>query len=203
MTGQMTGQMMDRYPDPFAHFLRWFAEATAAGIAQPEAMALATATADGRPSVRFVLYRGMSGGGLRFFTNLESRKGQELAVNARAAVAFHWESQKRQVRFEGVVERLDDAEADVYFAERPRGNQLAAWASPQSRPIGSYEELKERFVALETSHAGQVVPRPPYWGGFRLVPSEAELWQGTSNRLHERLQYLRAGDGWSTRHLGP
>jgi pyridoxamine 5'-phosphate oxidase len=195
--------MMETYPDPFTHFSRWFAEAVAAKVAQPEAMALATATSDGAPSVRFVLYRGMSGGGLRFFTNLESRKGQELAANPRASVAFHWEPQNRQVRFEGTVERLDDAEVDVYFARRPRGNQLAAWASPQSRPVGSYEELEERYAELERRYVDHVVPRPPYWGGFRLVPSVVEIWQGASNRLHDRLQYTRDGDRWVTRHLGP
>lgn len=194
---------MDRYADPLTHFSSWFAEAVAAGVAQPEAMALATATSDGRPSVRFVLYRGLSGGGLRFFTNLESRKGDELRANPRGALAFHWEAQKRQVRFEGHVERLAGAEADAYFAARPRGHQLAAWASPQSRPIDSYEDLVRRFAALEKQHEGGEVPRPDFWGGFRLVPYEAEIWQGTANRMHERLQYERVQDRWTVRHLGP
>lgn len=194
---------MDRHADPLSHFSSWFAEAVAAGVAQPEAVALATATPDGRPSVRYVLYRGLSGGGLRFFTNLESRKGEELTANPRAALAFHWEPQQRQVRFEGHVERLDAAEADAYFAARPRGHQLAAWASPQSRTIDSYEELIRRFAALERSHQGGAVPRPEFWGGFRLVPTEAEIWQGTANRLHERLRYTREQDRWIVRHLGP
>jgi pyridoxamine 5'-phosphate oxidase len=190
--------------DPLAQFTRWFEEAQAV-VPEADAMALATATPDGRPSVRYVLFRGMSDGGLRFFTNLDSRKGDELAANPRAAAAFFWQPLGRQARVEGRIEKLPAAEDDAYFAARPRGHQLAALASPQSRPIG-HQELLARYAALEAEYAGAPVPRPARWGGFRLVPALIELWQRKDNRLHERTAFVRDGQaagGWRVEPLGP
>jgi len=189
--------------DPVAELWRWYEEAVAAGEPEPEAMALATATPDGRPSVRYVLLRGASGGGLRFFTNYDSRKGDELAANPRAAVAFLWRKLGRQARAEGHIERLDAPESDAYFAARPRAHQLGAWASPQSRPI-AYADLLARHAALERQHAGGApVPRPPHWGGFRLIPDRVELWRGRPSRLHERLLYTLEDGVWRVASLGP
>jgi pyridoxamine 5'-phosphate oxidase len=188
---------------PVDQFEAWLAEARAAGEPEADAMALATATAAGRPSVRYVLYRGMSGGGLRFFTNRESRKAGELDGNPYAAVVLYWPRLGRQVRFEGRVERLDDAESDAYFASRPRGHRLAAWASPQSRPL-AHAELTRRRDELERRHAGsEVVPRPPFWGGYRLVPDAVELWQRGDDRLHRRQLWTRVGDAWQSQELAP
>lgn len=189
-------------PDALVAFALWYDEAAAAGVPTPEVMALATATPAGRPSVRYVLYRGRSGDGLRFFTNFQSRKGAELTANPFAAAAFHWPLQGRQVRLEGRVERLDDAEADAYFAARPRGHQLGAWASPQSQPV-MYDDLVARYAALEQQYSGGTVPRPPHWGGYRLIPDQVELWQDQANRLHKRTLYLRSAAGWTTQVLGP
>lgn len=189
--------------NPLFLFSRWYDEAVAAGVPEPETMALATATPDGRPSVRFVLFRGLTGGGLRFFTNLESRKASELLSNPRAAVVFHWAPLGRQVRLEGRVERLARNEDDAYFASRPRGHQLAAIASPQSRPI-SYSNLMARFAALEKKYQGKDVARPENWGGFRLVPDFVELWTRKDNRLHERTVYRMTEAGaWETVRVGP
>jgi pyridoxamine 5'-phosphate oxidase len=191
--------------DPLELFVRWFDEARAAGLEEPEAMALATATPDGRPSVRLVLYRGMSEGGLRFFTNLGSRKAAELAANPRAATVFHFGPLGRQVRFEGEVQRLTAAEDDAYFAARPRGHQLAALASPQSQPI-EYPQLLERYAALERQHQGHLVPRPEGWGGYRLRPDAIEFWSRKQNRLHERIVYRRETGGsgpWRATSVGP
>ena len=189
--------------DPLALFSRWFDDAQSADIDEPEAMALATATPDGLPSVRLVLFRGWSGGGLRFFTNLESRKATELAANPQAAAVFHWAPLGRQLRIEGQVQRLDPAEDDAYFAARPRGHRLAAVASPQSRPI-AYPELLERYQALERHYQDQDVPRPPGWGGYRLIPEVMEFWTRKDNRLHERLVYRRGPDrSWQVQTVGP
>jgi pyridoxamine 5'-phosphate oxidase len=189
--------------NPLFLFSRWYDEAVAAGVQEPEAMALATATPDGRPSVRFVLFRGLTGGGLRFFTNLESRKASELLSNPRAAVVFHWAPLGRQVRIEGRVERLSADEDDAYFASRPRGHRLAALASPQSRPI-EYADLMARYEALERTHKDDEVPRPPSWGGFRLTPEVVELWVRKDNRLHDRTVYRMAPTGtWEMLKVGP
>jgi pyridoxamine 5'-phosphate oxidase len=187
---------------PLDLFQRWFEDARAAGEPQPETMALATATADGRPSVRFVLYRGCAAEGLRFFTNYQSRKGEELAANAAAAVAFYWHGIGRQVRVEGRTQRLPAGESDTYFAARPRGSQLAAWASPQSQPL-SYAELEQRYAALEASYEARPVPRPPFWGGFLLIPDRIELWEGKAHRLHQRIVYTRTDGAWQSQEIAP
>jgi pyridoxamine 5'-phosphate oxidase len=190
--------------DPLALFREWYDQAVAAGVTEPEAMALASASPDGRPSVRYVLYRGVSGGGIRFFTNLESRKGGELIGNPRAAVVFFWTAPglRQQIRIEGHVEKLPADEDDTYFASRPRGHQLAALASPQSRPI-PHDQLLARYAELERTHQGRPVPRPPHWGGFRLVPDQIERWIAQDNRLHRRTRYLRQPSGWLVEELGP
>jgi pyridoxamine 5'-phosphate oxidase len=190
-------------PDPLRQFERWFADAAAAGIRAPEAMALATASAAGVPSVRTVLLKGADEQGFSFFTNYESRKGSELAENPRGALLFHWDPLGRQVRVEGLIARVAEDESDAYFASRPRGGQLGALASRQSRPVGSREELEARFAAAESDHASRAIERPPYWGGFRLVPETYEFWQHRDNRLHDRLRYRHDGDGWTIERLQP
>ena len=175
----------------------------AAGLPEPEAMALATATPDGVPSVRFVLLKGIDERGVEFYTNYESRKGRELAANPAAALAVLWKPLQRQVRLEGVVEVLTPEESDEYFATRSRGSQLGAWASRQSEVIPDREWLEARLASLETSYPSEV-PRPPHWGGYRLVPSVIEFWEGRPNRLHDREAFTRGLDGaWHSRRLSP
>ena len=181
----------------------WYEEARAAGVPEPDAMALATATPDGAPSVRFLLLKGIDDDGVRFFTNYESRKGRELAANPRAAIAMWWEPLARQVRMEGPVEVLPGADSDAYFATRPRGAQLGAWASPQGRPIPDREWLEARMAEAAARFGGDDVRRPPYWGGYRLVPDAVELWQGRASRLHDRRHFVRAADGWREERLSP
>ena len=188
-------------PDPLRQFARWFEEAGAAGIRAPEAMAAATASDDGRPSVRMVLLKGFDERGFVFFTGYESRKGQELAENPRAALLFYWDPLGRQVRIEGPVERVDEAESEAYFRSRPRGAQISASVSPQSRVVESRAALEERAAELEA--AGGEIPRPPAWGGLRVRPETYEFWQHRANRLHDRLRYRRADGGWIVERLGP
>jgi pyridoxamine 5'-phosphate oxidase len=191
-------------PDPFGQFRAWFAEARAAGVYQPDAMTLATATPDGRPSARVVLLRGLDGRGFSFFTNYDSRKGAELDANRRAALVFYWAELHRQVRIEGPVEVVSAAESDAYHQTRPRGSQLSAWASPQSEAIGGRGVLDERVAELAGRFEGRPVPRPPRWGGYRVVAETIEFWQGRDNRLHDRLRYRRgAGGGWEIVRLAP
>jgi pyridoxamine 5'-phosphate oxidase len=202
MTPELTEA--DLLPDPIALFQRWQREARAADLPQVDAMTLATATADGRPSARIVLLKGVDARGFAFFTNEQSRKGRELEANPRAALVLLWAALERQVRITGAVERLADAESDAYFATRPRGSQLGAWASAQSRPLKERGELDERWAALEARYDGAAVPRPPHWGGYRVVPDEIEFWQGRADRLHDRFAFTRAlGDGWEHVRLQP
>lgn len=191
----------DLDPDPLAQFRRWFEEAGAAGLAQPEAMALATASPAGEPSVRMVLLKGADERGFAFFTNYESRKGVELAANPHAALLFWWQPLGRQVRVEGAVTRLPEAESEVYFRSRPRGSRLAALVSPQSRPL-ERAELERRYAEAAARH-GEDVPLPPAWGGFRLEPAAYEFWQHGDDRLHDRARYERDGDGWRRERLAP
>lgn len=194
----------DLLDDPIALLERWYAEAEAVGAPQRDAITLATATRDGRPSARVVLLKGIDEHGLTFFTNYESRKGCELAENPRAALTWLCAPLERQVRAAGAVERLSAEESDAYFATRPRGSQLGAWASPQSRPLADRAELDERWAALERRYAGELVPRPPHWGGFRVMPDEFDFWQARANRLHDRFAYARAPDGsWRRTRLAP
>jgi pyridoxamine 5'-phosphate oxidase len=193
----------DLDPDPIQAFATWFGEAVAAGVAQPEAMALATSTPTGRPALRMVLLKGHDEHGFRFFTNRESRKGQELAENPHAALAIYWQPLNRQVRIEGAVVRTTDTESEAYFATRPPGSRIAAWASPQSQPINGREELDERYADVEARFPAGVVPLPPFWGGYRVVPEAIEFWQGRENRFHDRIRYERTANGWTRTRLAP
>jgi pyridoxamine 5'-phosphate oxidase len=202
---ERTGVLLegDLVPDPLEQFRRWYAEAEAAGIRAPHAMALATATSAGAPSVRMVLLKGVDEDGFVFFTGYGSRKGGELDANPRAALLFHWDPVGRQVRVEGGVERVSREESDGYFATRPRGAQIAAAASRQGRVVGSRAELDEDVAELERQHAEGDVPRPEHWGGFRLRPETYEFWQHRENRLHDRLRYRREGGEWLLERLSP
>lgn len=186
-------------------FERWFAEARAAGIHEPEAMALATATPDGAPSVRMLLLKGHDARGFAFYTNRESRKGAELAGNPQAALLFHWAPPlHRQVRVEGRVESMSDADSLAYFATRPRVSQIGAWASPQSDPLASRAELERLVTDVEQRFAAEAqLPLPPHWGGFRVVPEAFEFWQGRDGRLHDRARYTRDGGAWRRTRLAP
>jgi pyridoxamine 5'-phosphate oxidase len=189
--------------DPDALFERWLAEAEKSEPNVPNAMALATADAQGRPSVRMVLLKGHDARGFVFYTNQDSRKGNDLAANAQAALLFHWKSQRRQVRIEGAVEPVSAAEADLYFATRSRDSQLGAWASEQSRPLDRRETFEARYEEARARFDGGDVPRPPRWSGFRVVPERIEFWTDRAHRLHERRLFTRAGDGWSEGLLYP
>jgi pyridoxamine 5'-phosphate oxidase len=188
--------------NPVDQYLRATARAAAAGVDTAPA-ALATADPSGRPSVRIVLLRGVDAGGFVFYTNYGSRKARELTANPHASLCQHWPTLEEQIRIEGAVELADPAESDRYFAGRPRESQIGAWASDQSADLESRAVLEARFAEIETRYAGRPVPRPPFWGGFRLVPDRVEFWYGRPGRLHDRLQYLRTTDGWSTGYLFP
>lgn len=194
----------DLRPDPLAQFRGWFEDALAAGLHEPNAMTLATATPDGKPSARVVLLKGFDERGFVFYTNYEGRKGEELARNPRAALVFYWGELERQVRIEGRASRVPERESDAYYASRPRGSRLGAWASEQSRPVESREVLESRLRALEREYEGREVPRPPFWGGYRVEPEAVEFWQGRQNRLHDRIVYRRRGaGGWEIERLQP
>lgn len=189
--------------DPFTRFAETFEQAKALAIENANAMHLATVDADGRPSVRVVLLKGFDERGFVFYTNLESAKGEALTANPWAELNFYWWELARQIRIAGPVSRVTDEEADAYFASRPRLSQLAAWASHQSRPLPSQARLVAAVATHEARHLGQQVPRPPFWGGFRLTPERFEFWRAKPFRLHLRTEYRRAGDGWQVTELYP
>lgn len=189
--------------EPHGLFQSWFAEAKAAEPELPEAMSLATATPDGKPSLRLVLLKDASEDGFVFYTNAESRKGREIAANPHAALCFHWKALRRQVRVEGGLAEVSRAEADAYWASRPRASQIAGWASEQSRPVARRELLDMRINEFEARFAGAAVPRPAQWTGYRLTPARIEFWHDVPNRLHERLVFHRLDRGWRTERLYP
>jgi len=190
-------------PDPMLQFRRWFDEALSSNLPQPEAMTIATASRDGRPSARMVLLKGVDDRGFEFFTNYLSRKGRELQDNPHAALVFHWESLGRQVRVEGTVVRLSSEESDAYFRSRPLENQLSSWASMQSE-LTTREELDRKFEEVKQLYRGRPVPRPQHWGGYRVVPERMEFWQRRFARMNDRVLYARRLDGtWSRAHLAP
>jgi pyridoxamine 5'-phosphate oxidase len=194
----------DADPDPIVQFERWYAEAADAGLTEPNAMALATVDERGRPQSRIVLLRGIGPDGFRFYTNLESAKGRELAAHPYASLTFGWLDLHRQVRVSGPVRRLAAEDEDAYFATRPRGHRLGAWASPQSDVLAGRDELERLFTDVDDRFAGvEDVPRPPFWGGYLVEPETIEFWQGRVNRLHDRLRYRRADGAWVIERLAP
>jgi pyridoxamine 5'-phosphate oxidase len=189
--------------DPIALFGRWFKEAERAGIFLSEAITLATATKDGKPSARMMLLKGFDERGFTFFTNYESRKAGQIEENPRAAIICHWPTLQRQIRIEGTVTRLPEDESYAYFRTRPRGSQIGAWASKQSHTLESRQELEEKVKKCEEEFADKDVPLPPFWGGYRMAPERMEFWQGRADRLHDRFRFLREGDGWIRDRMSP
>jgi pyridoxamine 5'-phosphate oxidase len=194
---------MHEVSDPLDLFQRWFDQAREHGIELPESVALATATPEGRPSVRMVLLKSADRGGFTFFTNYESRKGVELEANPHAALCFHWKELDRQVRVTGSVERVSDEESRDYFVTRPEGSRLGAWASDQSRPLASRSELEARVAEVGKRFGSGEIPLPPFWGGYRIAPERIEFWQGRQDRLHDRIAFDRDGNGWRAVRLYP
>ncbi|NRA83765.1 MAG: pyridoxamine 5'-phosphate oxidase [Gammaproteobacteria bacterium] len=194
---------VDVLDDPIAMFEQWFKQAQESGIVLPESLTLATATAEGKPSARVVLLKSVDQDGFVFFTNYNSRKGNELTQNPHAAMVFHWNILQRQVRIEGTIARVSEQESLEYFHSRPRGSQIGAWASYQSQEITSRSALAEKVKQLDQQYSGQEIPLPPFWGGFRLKPNHIELWQGRSDRLHDRYCFDASADGWLRTLLSP
>ncbi|NJP10258.1 MAG: pyridoxamine 5'-phosphate oxidase [Leptolyngbyaceae cyanobacterium RU_5_1] len=190
-------------PNPIQQFQHWFTQALDANIIEPNAMTLATASKKGVPSARIVLLKGVDERGFVFYTNYESRKGQELAENPQAVLVFWWDVLERQVRIEGTVEKVSDQETEDYFHSRPRTSQLGAWASNQSRIISNREVLEQYWEELTRQYQDQEIPRPPHWGGYRVVPHTIEFWQGRPSRLHDRLHYQLDNDNWLLKRLSP
>jgi pyridoxamine 5'-phosphate oxidase len=191
-------------PSPFQQFQTWFTQALEAQVIEPNAMTLATVTPDGKPAARIVLLKDMDERGFVFYTNFQSRKGQELTQTPVAALVFWWGELERQVRIEGTIALVSPAEADVYFQSRPRGSQLGAWVSQQSQVIPNRDALEQRLMALEQEYSDRPIPRPPHWGGYRLMPTYFEFWQGRANRLHDRLCYRQiSSDAWNMQRLSP
>ena len=207
----MVGPLLDRkigtsdaMTDPFDKFQSWMADAEIGEPSDPNAMTVVTATADGKPSARTILLKGTEPRGFVFYTNKQSRKAGELAANSHICLLFFWKSLDRQIRIEGVVEHVTDAEADAYYASRPRISRLGAWASDQSRPLASRAELERRLAAFDAKYPGEAIPRPPHWSGYRVLPSYFEFWQDMDFRLHDRTIYQSApGGGWTTGKLFP
>ena len=190
-------------PDPIVQFHEWFENAVEADLHEPNAMILATATNDGKPSARTVLLKGYDERGFVFYTNYEGRKAKEIEANPACALLFYWGELERQVRIEGRATRLSGEESDAYFASRPPGSRLGAWASEQSHPVEDRSILEERVRALQAEYEGREIPRPPFWGGYRIEPETIEFWQGRENRLHDRIVYHRSGRGWKIVRLQP
>lgn len=195
--------MSDLHPDPLTQFALWYTEAQQSPIALPHAMTLATADAQGRPSARMVLLKECDEQGFVFYTNSHSRKARDLAQNPRAALVFHWEPLRKQVRIEGEVEQVRPQEADAYFDTRPRGSQLGAWASPQSESISDRAELQDEINRMDALYPDGQVPRPPHWNGYRVRPNTIEFWVDRASRLHDRFLYERSPSGWQIRQLAP
>ncbi|HEY9600270.1 MAG TPA: pyridoxamine 5'-phosphate oxidase [Allocoleopsis sp.] len=194
----------DAHPDPFGQFKIWFDQALAAGLPEPNAMTISTVTSDGKPSARMVLLKDYDEQGFVFYTNYESHKGQQLLQNPWGAITFWWAELERQVRIEGRVEQVSAAESDEYFHSRPRNSQLGAWVSAQSQVIQNRKVLEERLQQLEKEYKNRAIPRPPHWGGFRVIPTAIEFWQGRPSRLHDRLLYQCCEDGsWKIQRLSP
>ncbi|MGI8575457.1 MAG: pyridoxamine 5'-phosphate oxidase [Egibacteraceae bacterium] len=202
MASDLQLELDDLADEPMVQFRSWFDAALAADLPEPTAMTLATATPDGLPSARIVLLKGADERGFTFYTNYTSRKAAELEANPRAALVLHWAPLQRQVRVAGRVARVGEDESDAYFATRPRGSRIGAWASPQSQPLVSRSELIDRVAEAERRFDNEP-PRPPFWGGYRLTPETVEFWQARTNRLHDRFVYRRAGSGWEIQRLAP
>ena len=194
---------VDVLDDPIAMFGDWFSQAKETGIVLPESLTLATATKSGMPSARVVLLKSFDSSGFTFFTNYNSRKGKELSENPQAAMVFHWNILQRQVRIEGSIERVCEQESLEYFHSRPRGSQIGAWASYQSSEITCREILADKVKELDAQYKGKEIPLPPFWGGFKLVPTHMELWQGRADRLHDRYYFTQTSDGWQRTRLAP